>query len=216
MKVWIVSKIYKKGYAWVHGLTEENQNVRLLRAEGSYPSQQSKFQKGQIWDLTFHKSSHIEPPHIEDVIVTNWKYLGEEAHLRDVLMERVTPWKGDIDELFNGFLKSIMYDDKPFISDRTKFPHISMGFWPADAPLIKWHIQRSIFDPEKLVYRYYTPEATRYIEYKGFATPTFKISEQTLVHVFLSDWWTPANLLAPSKDSMVERRCYLQISDWYL
>ena len=216
MKVWIVAKIYKKGYVWVHGLTEENQNVRLLQAEGSFPAKQSRFSVGQIWDLAFHKASQIEPPHSEDVIVTGWKYLGEEAYLRDVLMEKATLWKGDMDQLFNGFLISIMYDNKPFISGRTKFPHISMGFWLPDAPLIKWHLQKGFSSPEQLFYRYYTPDAERFIEYKGFAKPIFKIPEQTLVHVFLSNWWTPGNLFAPSKDSMVERRCYLQISDWYL
>ncbi len=217
MNVWIVSKIRGSRYAWVHGLTEENQSIRLLRPDGSYPLEQTKFDVGQIWDLTFHKSYQTIPPHVEDVIVTGWKFIGQEGNLRDVLMQRTTPWKGGVDQLFNGYLRHIMYENHAFISERTNFPHISIGYWLLDAPLIKWHESDFLDDThEYLCYRYYTVEKEFIIDYVGFAKPIFKIPEQTLIHVLLNKWWIPSSAFAPSDDSKVEKRCYLQISDWYL
>jgi hypothetical protein len=92
MKAWIVAKTHSRGSACIHGLTEENQHIRLLQPNGAYPSTHTRFDVGQIWDLELAPSPHLVPPHIENVIVIKWKYLGSEPNLREMLLERVNPW----------------------------------------------------------------------------------------------------------------------------
>jgi hypothetical protein len=211
MKTWIVAKTHYGGSACVHGFTEENQHVRLLQPNGAYPSAHTRFEVGQIWDLELAPSPRRVLPHIEDVIVRKWKQIGSEPNLREVLLEHVKPWQGGPDQLFEGFLRSVMNTNNAFISERDAFPHVSMGYWLPDAPLIKW------YDTEdRLCYRYYTPARELITNYTGFIQPIFKVPAQTLVHVALRPWWTPSNKLAPNKDSIVERRCYLYIAGWYL
>jgi len=67
MKVWIVARSHYQGSAYVHGLTEEHQNIRLLRPNGTFPSARtSKFAVGQTWELTF-TPAHRPFPNGEDV-----------------------------------------------------------------------------------------------------------------------------------------------------
>ncbi len=211
MKVWITAKTHYRGAACVHGLSEENQHVRLLQPNGSYPSKQGRDNVGQVWDLIFHPSPNLIPPHIEDVIITRWKQLDEEPDLRNVLLERVTPWRGGPDQLFNGYLRHVIHAPNVFLSERDAYPHGSMGYWLPDRPLIAWHDK-----PGWHRYRYWSPTAELVTDYTGFAEPPFKLPEQTLLHVALDRWWTPSNTLAPDESSRVERRCYLSIAGWYL
>jgi hypothetical protein len=209
MKVWIVSKILRSGCTWVHGLTEENQNVRLLQPDGSYPSVNTKFEIGQIWNMTFQKSPQVIPPHVENMIVTSWKFIGRELNLRDVLIERVIPWKGSPNELFDGCLKSSNRVTDIFIAQGTRFPHKSMGYWLPDVALSR----RTDFE-DRNSYKSYE----FLINYSGFAQAIAKIPENTLLHVFLNEWWMPSLPIEarPNANSNVQKRCYLQISDWYL
>jgi putative nucleic acid modification protein with dual OB domain len=211
MKVWIVAKTHYKGTACVHALTEANEPIRLLQANGTYPSARTRFEAGQAWDLTVAPSPNRIPPHLEDVIVTGWKQLEPEPDLRAVLLERVQPWRGGPDQLFEGLLRTVMHTTNAFISERDAFPHKSMDYWLPDAPLVAWHDAQG-----RLCYRYYTPERELITDYTGYARPIFSIPAQTLVHVALHRWWTPANRWAPGESSRVERRCYLYIAAWYL
>jgi len=81
MKVWIVAKNKSKESTCVHGLTEENQNIRLLQRNGSYPSTHTKFAVGQVWDLTFHPAPSRTTPRIEDIIMTGWHQIDPETNL---------------------------------------------------------------------------------------------------------------------------------------
>ena len=211
MKIWIVAKTHHRGSACVHGLTEDHHHIRLLRTNGTYPSARTAFEVGQVWDLTFSSSPHRVPPHMEDVLVTGWKQLEPEPDLRKVLLERVTPWRGGPDQLFDGYLRSVMHTTNAFISEHDAFPHTSMGYWLSDAPLTRWHDAE-----DRLCYRYYTPAREVIIDYTGYARPIFQILAQTLIHVALHPWWAPENRWAPNEESRVERRCYLYIAGWYL
>lgn len=210
MKVWIVAKTKAKGSTCVHGLTEENHNIRLLQHNGSYPSAHTTFAVGQVWDLTFHPSPSRTTPHMEDVLVTRWHQLDPEPNLRASLLGRITPWRGSPDQLFAGKLRSVMNTHNVFLSERDTFPPVSMGYWLPDAPLITWHGPQ-----ERLCYRYCTPKQEVVTDYLGFDQPLFEIPAHTLVHVALYRWWTPSNDLAVKESSHVERRCYLSIAGWY-
>src|SRR6266576_3395388 len=117
MKVWIVAKTKAKGSTCVHGLTEENHNVRLLQHNGRYPSTHTTFAVGQVWDLTFHPSPSRTTPHMEDVLVTVWHQLDPEPNLRASLLGRITPWRGSPDQLFAGKLRSVMNTHNVFLSE---------------------------------------------------------------------------------------------------
>lgn len=136
MKVWIVSKAIRKKYAHIHGLTEENQNVRILQPDGSYPSINTKFDVGQIWDLTFQKPPYIKPPHTENVVVIGWKFLGQEANLLDILMSRVVMWSGGPNELFTGLSRDPY--KYLFAKDGENISLISIGYWSPDCRLMRW------------------------------------------------------------------------------
>lgn len=207
MKVWIVSKIRMRENVWIHGLTEENQNIRILQPDGSYPSIRTKFKVGQIWDLTFHRASQIIPPHVENVIVTAWKFLNQESNLLNVLMERVIPWTGEPLQLFNGCLKSSMRTSDIFIAQGTYFPHKSIGYWISDIPLVKHHDRITSYQYGEFL-----------INYTGFSEAIGVIPAKTLIHVSLKDWWIPSQPIEarPNANSNVQTRCYLQISSWYL
>ncbi|GER89715.1 hypothetical protein KDW_38770 [Dictyobacter vulcani] len=215
MKVWIVSKMLIHNRVWIHGLTEENKHVRLLTNKGQYPSSGTKFEVGQLWDLIFHPATTITPPHTEDVLVTHWKFLGQEDHLLDVLTSRVKIWH-TLDELFDGALSTYIDHHKMYLSEKQPLP-ISMGYWLTDAILLKWH---SNSRNEYPCYRYHN-EKERIIDYTGFGYTNFvqqfsPIPKNTLVHVSLGKWWTPHNTFATHDSSKVGKRCYLQISDWYM
>jgi hypothetical protein len=182
-----------------------------LQSNGSYPTARTKFDVGQVWDLTFEPAENVIPPHVEDVLVKRWKQLDPEPDLRSVLLQCTKPWEGSPDHLFDGFLRRVMYADNTFVSERHHVPHMSMGYWLPDAPIIKWHDKGKI-----LCYRYYAKERKLITDYTDFTTPIFKLPEQTLIHVALRLWWTPSNDLAVDASSRVERRCYLYIAGWYM
>jgi hypothetical protein len=221
MKVWIVSKLFvNKSSVWVHGLTEEHRNVRILRPNGSYPSTNTKFEVGQIWDLTFQKSFNIVPPHTEDILVTNWKFIGQQKNMLEFLQPRVKIWEGTIYKLFDGCIDYVMGDGKIYISAKRGIPDMSMGYWLPDRPLLKWH-NPLLFTPHGdegyPCYRYHLSEEFL-IGYTGFSYTSFAklaFSISGLIHVSLGKWWVPKNELAPAASSRVDKRCYLQISDWY-
>ena len=202
MNVWIVARSHHQGSAYVHGLTEEYQNIRLLQPNGSFPSARtSTFAVGQMWDLAF-TPAHRSFPNGEDVLIKRWKQRDPEPHLQACLSQRVIPWQGGPDQLFAGHVKSIMNKKKAFISERHSLPSMSMGYWLPDAPLLKWHD-----DQGRLCYRYCKAEQELLIEYNTFAEPIVTLHEQTLIHVALSPWWTPSNALARDAEVDPFRLC---------
>lgn len=221
MKVWIVSKTFvNKSSVWVHGLTEENHNVRILRPDGSYPSTNTKFEVGQIWNLTFQKSPNIVPPHTEDILVTNWEFVGQQENMLEFLQPRVRIWKGTIYDIFDGCIDYTLNDGKVYISEKRGIPDVSMGYWFPDRPLVKWHNQSLLTwhpDGGYPCYRYYLSEEFL-INYTGFSYESFiklPFSISGLIHVALGRWWVPKNDLTPATSSRVSKRCCLQISGWY-
>jgi hypothetical protein len=121
----------------LHGLTEDKRNVRLLQSDGRYPPATTKFDVGQIWDMTFSPARRLVAPHSEDVLISTCKPIGQEADMAAFLHEHALLWRGGPDELFGGLLKSIMNKKKLFISDQTSFQPRSIEYWLLDAPMVK-------------------------------------------------------------------------------
>ena len=75
-KILIVLKTRMNNAACVSGLTiDTNRSIGLLRPNGFNQQVNTPFDVGQVWELDFHQSLQITPPHIEDVIVTK-----EQSH----------------------------------------------------------------------------------------------------------------------------------------
>lgn len=208
-RVLIVAKTHMTNGACVSGLTRDtNKSIRLLNPNGSNQPEDSPYEVGQVWELEFHPRTNPEPPHVEDVIVTQEKYIGLSANLHKILLPRVPLWKGGPDTLFDGL---VVFDRaKGYISKSKDIPSCSTGYWLPDNPLTL--VQRSGKS-------YYTTrhkvsvgnkfyEVTLSIPYVGYAEPIQTLAEGTLIRVSLARWWKAAD--------MPDKRCYLQLSGWYM
>jgi hypothetical protein len=214
VRVLIVAKTHwGKDAACVGALNlETNDSIRLLRPNGSKQPRDTNFDIGQVWEIEYTPSQKIVFPHTEDVIVQRDRYLGQQPHLRDFLIERVQPCSGGVDQLFDGLLMS--EKGSCFLSSYMP-EHLlkrSTGFWLPEFPL------RQANNPEYYVthvntepYRYEEigfHEEDVYIKYVGYSPPIRQIPACTLVRVSLARWWDGRG--------HHEKRCYLQLSGWYL
>jgi hypothetical protein len=209
MRVLIVSRTRMRGSKCIGGLVlSNNQSVRLLTASGTNQSDNSAYQVGQIWDLTFTPSQNPAAPHTEDVLVTASGYISDVSNLVNFLDARIGNlaeryWEGSPDCLFRGMIRSTG-NGSGFIA-HPNVPNLSTGFWRPDRDLIHSN--------EGTRVRYTYPgnyEGVRVLTYVGDTVSIPIIPAGSLVRVSLARWWRPQG----AQD--LERRCYLQLSGWYL
>src|SRR5215831_18753553 len=133
-RVLIVAKTRMHNAACVSGLTiDTNRSIRLLRTNGFNQQENTPFEVGQIWELDFHPASQITPPHIEDVIVTRERHIGQLTNLSTILKQRVKLWQGEPKQLFDGIL---VFDKRSaYVSESTGIPKCSTGYWLPNEPL---------------------------------------------------------------------------------
>ncbi len=209
-RVLIVAKTHLKNGACVSGLTRDtNKGIRLLNPDSSNQPANTPFDVGQVWELEFHPLSNPEPPHVEDVIVTEQRYIGESSNLRNILLQRVPIWKGDPKALFGGLL--VFENTTSYISKSKGIPTYSTGYWLPDGALTLtqsygklYYIAKREVSIGNNLYR-----VTLSIPYVGYAEPIQVIPAETLVRVSLARWW-------PKSGPVEERKCHLQLSGWYL
>ena len=205
-RVLIVAKTHMGNDACVGGLAlDANRNVRLLRPGGSHQPENTAFEVGQLWELDFHQPSRLTPPHIEDVIVTEEHYIGQQPDLRNFLVQHVQPWQGGPDKLFDGLL--ITEGTSGYISRSNGIPTCSVGYWLPDTSLTM------TLKNNKPSYQIGRENSSRYrrplvIKYVGYSNPTYRIPVGSLLRVSLARWWV--------QSEANEERCYLQLSGWYL
>lgn len=200
-----------KNGACVSGLTRDtNKSIRLLNPpDGSNQPANTSYEVGQVWELDFHPLSNPVPPHVEDVIVTHEKYVGQSPNIRDTLLKRVPIWRGDPKELFDGLLE--FENTKGYISQSKGIPSCSTGYWLPDNPLTLTQIYGKSYYTIKReavagnnLYR-----VTLSIPYVGYPDPIPTIPPGTLIRVSLARWY-------PRSGPEEEKKCYLQLSGWYL
>ena len=208
-RVLIVAKTRMCNSTCVGGLNlEGNQNIRLLRSDGSNQPNDTRFEVGQVWDLAFQPLSGTTPPHIEDIRVTQERYIGPASNLRTMLMQRIQPWQGGPDQLFQG---KLTVERTGYVSRTGSLPSCSTGYWLPDNPLsLSLNFREGqpyyqiITQPEDI----FPAVRKLFIKYVGFAEPIGRIPASTLVRVSLARWW--------QRPGTEEERCYLQLSGWYL
>jgi hypothetical protein len=207
VRVLIIGKT-RMQHAWCVGGLElsHNRSLRLLQVNGHHQPIDTQFDVGDIWELDYRDAVHLEPPHLEGVLVDKRGYVKSVKALREGLLRHVTPWRGNPSALFNGLLRCTN-NGRGFISERTGVPDCSTGFWLPDRSL------RLLNDNGKRVYGYAEPNrefGIRTLTYVGAGDPDADIPAGGLVRVSLASWWKPDEA-APD----FERRCYLQLSGWF-
>tara|TARA_B100000965_G_scaffold399186_1_gene418594 strand:+ start:1143 stop:1745 length:603 start_codon:yes stop_codon:yes gene_type:complete len=199
MKVLIVSKTRLYNERCVGGLREDGQSVRLLTPQGNNQPLNTQFDVGDVWELDMTPRPNCVPPHVEDVLVTGQEYVDECENLTEELLQRVAPWEGGPDSLFDGHLRVTgndhMYIRKPWVPDR------STWFWLPDRDLTL------VKNGNKCYYAYPGGEEIKYV---GLMQPIDSIPAKTLVRLSLARWWKQEGA-----DDTLEERCYLQLSGWY-
>ena len=206
-RVLIVARTHMKNGACIGGLVlSTNRSVRLLSQDGSNLQTSTTFNVGEVWELEFNKPDRIESPHIEDVFVTGQRLIGKQSNLREALMQRVRPWRGSPEQLYDGLL--VIKCTTGYVCRSNGVPNCSTGYWLPDKQLTL------VYRGDKLYYKYpFGDEADWYnealaIKYVGYADPIPRIPAHTLVRVSLARWFRP--------QGVSESKCYLQISGWYL
>ncbi|PZW19529.1 hypothetical protein EI42_06038 [Thermosporothrix hazakensis] len=91
MKVWIVSTKNFKGKTYIHGITEEGKNVRLLDENGMYPlPDRHSYVPGEIYEMLLRDPVDGGDPFWENKCVVSQKWSGYECNLRQFLLNRLT------------------------------------------------------------------------------------------------------------------------------
>lgn len=209
-RVLIVAKTRMGGAAvCVGGLTcDTNKSIRLLRPGGSNQPINTNFDVGRVWELDFHEPTKVTIPHVEDVIVTRERYIGQQSNLRTILMQRVQYWQGKLQRLFDGLLA--FENMRGYISRSTGIPKSSTGYWYPDKSLTLAYRNEKPYYQTKydILVGHNRYEGTLSIPYVGFVDPIQQIPTDALIRVSLARWW--------KNPDMSEERCYLQLSGWYL
>jgi len=187
-------------YTCVGGLDlEKNENVRLLVPGNSNQSSSTPFNVGQVWEIEYIRRHDIDRPHVEDVIVQSYHYSGQLTNLKKILLQRLQPWRGGINQLFGGLLT--LQNGKGYVSKNKELPNMSTGYWIPDKPLCRSELN------DKIYYMYVFENLHYSIKYVGFTDSVEQIPSGALVRVSLARWFQPYGAS--------EERCYLRVSGWY-
>ncbi len=200
MKVVIVGKTRKGSGACVGAMAaESSQSLRLLLPHDRPVPLSTGWEVGTIWDIDCEVVDGLTPPHTEDVIVHRQRFIGYQENLTAFILERVSPWRGSPECLFNGLVR-FTRGGRGYIAERIGIPSMSTGFWIPDRPL------RARIDGANVYFVYGAGGPVKEIKYVGLVQPPEVIHAGSVVRVSLAGWWNPED--APT----LEQRCYLQLS----
>jgi len=205
MEVLILSKTkYGNTQVCVGGICISNkQFIRLLNQGGYYQPADTKFNIGDIWDITFTINPNKKEPHNEDVTIHTYKFVRKIYPLETYIKNMgVSIWKNNVSGIFDG---KILWqgNGKGYFSENIKnYPSHSVGFWISDVDLKHQKVGHQDF------YIYQDNGVSKQIIYKGNQNVLPIIPKGRLIRLSLAKWWKP-------DDSDIEARCYLQLSGWY-
>lgn len=206
MDVLIVGRTKMAGVGrCIGGLAADGSSLRLLKPAGSNWDVSAPFQIGQLWELTYVAAGKPTAPHVEDVIVSNFKYVNavcpSSPELTRILTKGIVPWRGSIDQIFGGLL-GFTRSNNGYICHRLGVPQQSTWLWISDKDL-------TLRDDGRHYDYAYSAFQSRGLSYVGEQEPVAILAAGTLLRVSLARWWRPEDA-----DGM-EERCYLQLSGWF-
>jgi hypothetical protein len=178
---------------------DDNANVRLMTAAGTFQRATSPFKVGDVFDLEMSPAPTVEQPHVEDVRVASAVFVRHELQVRAMLENRVAIVHGGPEGLFQGKL-SYTSTGRPYIG-RTELPTGSVAFWDPDVELV--------WDEGTRRYVYEHPnDGDVKFTYAGEAASVPAIARGSLVRISLARWF-------PEGDPPEVQRCYTQVSGWF-
>ena len=203
MDVLILSKTHMNGKCCIGGITTTGRYVRLLNSLGENQPENTDFKPRQVYTIEFIDRKNLDPPHVEDVLITSKKLKGklkDEIKIIDYIKRYNAPiWEGSPDILFDKMLQ--WTDNGSGYVTKEYIPKNSVGFWLPNKDLVK-----SVYY-DRVRYSYKSHQGWRSIPYVGFDDPIQTIPAETLVRVSLARWW--------DTKGTTELRCQLQLSGWY-
>ncbi len=203
MKVVIVAKTRQGSAACVGGITFEGRSVRLLAADAAHADHAGmEYTLGDVWEVEGSPPHELIPPHVENLIVTHKRRLGQMSSLPVFIERHMPPYIGPVAGLCDGLLQHTP-SGALYIAAASGLPGYSTFFWRPDQALVREDTAR------RIRYRYPTPDEGRTLTFVGFQEPLPQIAAGALVRVSLAHWWR-------AEDSPVEElRCYVQLSGWF-
>jgi hypothetical protein len=203
MEVLIVAKTHMKDAACVGAFElSTKKNIRLLTNEGKNQPKDVNFNVGDVWEIEYVPKQTILPPHYEDVLVINKKFIRKQQHMNSFLLANAPIWRGGTEALFDGLL-IFEQNSSGYITNNHGIPKQSVGFWLPDQD-----IELTIFN-DKRHYFYFVENGVDSIPYVGYEPPIDTIPQGTLIRISLARWWKVP------KVNITELRCYCQLSGWY-
>ncbi len=208
VQVLIVAKTKMQTGICLGGLVlDDCRSVRLLPSQGHNHPKGERIDKlvhvGEVWDLTLKEmpNREIRPPHTEDIRVSRGRRIQKIPNLRDFLLERVHAPFVHPEALFDRLIR-FTQNRRGFVSPAGGLPPYSTGFWRFEKTLRKHRVDG------KTRYIYPDDDAnwTLDVPYVGFQKPPDNIPAGILLRFSLARGFR----------NDPQKRCYLQLSGWFL
>ena len=204
MKVLIVAKTRQGAGACVGGITLDGRSVRLIAADAASNERAGReYEIGEVWEIDGAPPGELIPPHVENIVVRDKRRLGPMSRPDLFIQRHMPPHAGGPEPLYDGLLQTGR-SGALYISQDGGIPSHSTTFWRPDQPL------RLVTANKRLRYSYACSDLDRTLAFVGFQEPLEIIPAGALVRVSLAHWWARPDFLDD------ERRCYVQLSGWYL
>jgi hypothetical protein len=203
--VLVVAKTHWWDHVCVGALSRSPvQHLRLLHDDHEKMTEADGYEVGQVREILFRRPARTDPPHVEDVQVTQTSVTRTltPAETRDAILRYVQPTAGSIRRLFQETLHIAPGEHVSAYVAPTHIPDHSTEFWTTDQ-LLTLHLSAD----GKPYYHYRADGADVKVKYVGYAPPIEHISAGSLVRMSLARWY--------NQQGHTEPRCYLQLSGWW-
>lgn len=211
-QVLIVSRTRMQSGICVGGIcTDTCELIRIHNEHGGNLSEDAPYAIGDVWLMNVETAWNVRPkPHVEDKQTEALKYVGNIGirGIDRVVKEHASAFgnrltKGALGQAFEGCL---VFDQKPYLRycsaifvTAEQVPSFSTQFWIADADLFYKEDQ---YGKPRYLYKNVS------IKFVGLQDTVERIPAGTLLRLSLAHWW--------DNGGAHEKRCYLQLSGWYL
>jgi hypothetical protein len=162
-----------------HDLDRKFRGVRLLDRFGDSWPGGSPFLVGEVWDIRYTEKGSARPPHVEDVFVMDCRPVGRVPDLKALVLQRVMPWKGGPDVLFEGTVRSTEAGSA-YIPAEGRLPRHSTGYWMPGEDLERQMIGR------RVRFVWVGDSAIKRFAWVGVQEPPERIEAGSLVRMSLS------------------------------
>ncbi len=206
-KVLIVGKTKMGGQLCLGGiLLDSCRSVRLLPSRGLGHPLDKPIHLGEIWDMELKEvpASEITAPHTENVRAIRGRCIGRYSHseLHGKLNEYVNAPTVHPNELFDSRIR-FSKSARGYVSPEDGLPQYSTGFWRFRLPLLK------VSADDQTRFWVFDDSGTMLLDVKYVGL------EKDVPDILEPGTMLRYSLAHPFADDP-QKRCYLQLSGWFL